>query len=72
MLIFLILPKRFLGILLFYLIQEKLASFHKKEDGYEHQEPIKTSIKQPALRDGDFYTINGSKTFITNGVYSSL
>ena len=23
------------------------ASFHKKEDGYEHQEPIKSSIKQP-------------------------
>tara|TARA_B100000787_G_scaffold153966_1_gene128500 strand:- start:28230 stop:29099 length:870 start_codon:yes stop_codon:yes gene_type:complete len=23
------------------------ASFHKKEDGYEHQEAIKTSIKQP-------------------------
>ena len=23
------------------------ASFHKKEEGYEHQEPIKKSIKQP-------------------------
>ena len=23
------------------------ASFHKKENGYEHQEPIKSSIKQP-------------------------
>ena len=23
------------------------ASFHKKEDGYEHQEPIKSPIKQP-------------------------
>ena len=27
-------------------------------------------IKTTALRDGDFYIINGSKTFITNGVYS--
>ena len=27
-------------------------------------------MKTTALRDGDFYTINGSKTFITNGVYS--
>ena len=27
-------------------------------------------MKTSAVRDGDFYTINGSKTFITNGVYS--
>ena len=27
-------------------------------------------MKTSAIRDGDFYTINGSKTFITNGVYS--
>ena len=27
-------------------------------------------MKTTALRDGDFYIINGSKTFITNGVYS--
>jgi len=27
-------------------------------------------MKTTAVKDGDFYTINGSKTFITNGVYS--
>ncbi|MDG2444705.1 MAG: acyl-CoA dehydrogenase family protein, partial [Flavobacteriaceae bacterium] len=27
-------------------------------------------MKTTAVRDGDFYIINGSKTFITNGVYS--
>lgn len=28
------------------------------------------SIRTTAVREGDFYIINGSKTFITNGVYS--
>jgi len=27
-------------------------------------------MKTTAVKEGDFYTINGSKTFITNGVYS--
>lgn len=27
-------------------------------------------MRSTAVRDGDFYTLNGSKTFITNGVYS--
>lgn len=27
-------------------------------------------MRTTAVRDGDFYTLNGSKTFITNGVYS--
>ena len=30
------------------------------------------SIKTRAVRDGDFYVINGAKTFITNGVHADL
>ena len=29
-------------------------------------------IKTTAIRDGDFYVVNGSKTFITNGINSDL
>ncbi|MDJ0839880.1 MAG: acyl-CoA dehydrogenase family protein [Acidobacteriota bacterium] len=31
-----------------------------------------SAIKTRARRDGDFYVINGSKTFITNGVYGDF
>lgn len=30
------------------------------------------NIRTTAVRDGDFYVINGSKTFITNGVYGNF
>lgn len=30
------------------------------------------NIKTTAIRDGDHYVVNGSKTFITNGVYGDL